>query len=87
VVSLRSFHAFSGGPWKVSGSIRDDALSLSLDTQFGLFGHALSLPSTNCTFGGFEAHDKRVKSTAKMTNNAISKEISVFMETIERLAN
>jgi hypothetical protein len=82
MVSSRSLHAFSGAPQKVSGSTRDDALPLSLDTQFGLFGHALSLPSANCTFGGFEAHDKTVKSTAEMTNKAISKEIILFMKTL-----
>ena len=76
---MRSPHAFSGGPWKVSGSVRDDGLSLSLDTQFGLFGHALSLPSTNCAFGGFEAQDKTVKSTAEITNKTIKIEIILFI--------
>jgi hypothetical protein len=54
-------------------------LSLSLDTQFGLLGHALSLPSTNCTFGGFEAQDKRAKSTAEITNTTISTEMILFI--------
>jgi len=84
---LRSPHAFSGSPRKLSGSTRDDALSLSLDTQFGLFGHGLSLPSTNCTFDGFEAHDKTGKSPAEMTNKMASKEIILFMETLHGLAN
>jgi len=79
---LRSPHAFSGGLWKVSGSTRDDALSLSLETQFGLLEHALSFPSTNCSFGGFEAHDKMVKSPAEITNKTITMEIIVFMETL-----
>jgi hypothetical protein len=78
---LISLHAFSGGPLKVRGSAREDGLSLSLDTQFGLSGHGLSLPSTNCTFGGFEAHDKMVKNTAEMTIKTISKETIPFMET------
>jgi hypothetical protein len=64
---------------KVSGSIRDDALSLSLDTQFGLSGHGLNLPSTNCVFGGFEAQDKTVKSTAKLTNTTITMEIILLI--------
>jgi hypothetical protein len=76
---LRSPHAFSGGPWKASGSTRDDGLSLSLETQFGLVGHGLSLPSTNCSFGGFEAHDKMVKSTPEITNKTISIEIILFV--------
>jgi hypothetical protein len=64
---------------KVSGSSLDDALSLSLDTQFGLWGHALSLPSTNWIFGGFEEQEKMVKSMTEMTNKAISTEIIQFI--------
>jgi hypothetical protein len=76
---LRLAHAFSGESLKASGSTREDALSLSLETQFGLFGHALSLPSTNCAFGGFEAHDKTVMSTPEIMNETISKKDFRFL--------
>jgi hypothetical protein len=59
----------------VRGSTREDALSLSLETQFGPLGQALSLPLTNCTFGALEVHDKTVKSTAKMRNKTTMVEI------------
>lgn len=62
-------------------------MSLSLDTQFGLFGHALSFPSINPTFGGLEAHDKTVKSTIETMNKAITVEIKLFITLFSFLAD
>jgi len=76
---LRLSHALSGEPLKVNGSTREDGISLSLDTQFGLLGHGLSFPSTNSTFGGRDAQDKTPKSTAKVTKEMICKEGTLFI--------